>query len=43
MIDITENKPLVFIKLADGERILVPWSTDKLKQKLSFDFLETDE
>lgn len=39
---IFENKPLVFLRLDTGERILLPWTEEKLKHKLSFDFLDTE-
>lgn len=38
---IFENKPLVFLQLRD-ERILLPWTMEKLKHKLSFDFFDTE-
>lgn len=38
---IFENKPLVFLQLRD-ERVLLPWTMEKLKNKLSFDFFDTE-
>lgn len=38
---IFENKPLVFIQLPE-ERILLAWTIEKLKHKLTFDFLDTE-
>lgn len=41
MQQIFENKPLIFLQLRD-ERILIPWTKEKLKHKLSFDFLDAE-
>ena len=41
MINLTTNEPLVFLRLKD-ERILLPWTLEKLKSKMQFDYLDTE-
>lgn len=41
MINLTTSEPLVFLRLKD-ERILLPWTVEKLKSKMQFDYLDTE-
>ena len=41
MINLTTTEPLVFLRLKD-ERILLPWTVEKLKSKMQFDYLDTE-
>lgn len=41
MINLIESRPLVFLRLKD-ERILLPWTIEKLKSKMQFDYLDTE-